>query len=317
MHKEGGPANPAELFEPPKLSVDKLPQLRALFERAAAGSIESYKDLLSAPVTGFLNQVEAGDSWDVVDGLENCLAALFYISEWDVQILIAMESRLLASLTDALYGGDGSEPPSEAPRTPSTLDLQIAREIFERTARSLSNALSPLAQVQIAFERIETELDFNVLGPQNIPCVFAQLLFQIYEQGGRMVILVPRAPLMPMRKKLERGTLRESQADDPVWSKQLQSRVVGTRVGMRAIADASPMTLAQVAELQVGQILPVDAISEGRIVLESAATAMFVCSLGQREGRLSVKLENPIESPKGLLDSVLGEAMSAWRPPSA
>ena len=304
--------NTAELFETPKLSVERLPQLRALFERVSSGCVEGFKDLFTSPAACFLNQVEAGDSWDLLDSREDCIAALFYVSEWDSQILIAIEKRLLIASVDAIFGSDGSEPQVESAQPLTTLELQIAREIFELCASCFRTAFAPLSEISVGFERIETEIEFTIMGPQNIPSVFAQLLLQIFDSGGRMFILVPRAPLMPLRKKLERGTLREAQVDDPRWTKQLQSRVSTTQISVRALAEGPTMTLADIAGLEIGQILPFDSISSSDIILASGETPMFKCRLGQLDGRLSVKIETASEVPKGLAENVLSEAMRGW-----
>lgn len=309
--------NPAEIFEAPKLSVDRLPQLRALFERLSTGCVESFKDLFTTPIGCFLNQVESGDSWDLLDSREDCVAALFYVSEWDSQILILIERRLLFAAMDAMYGSDGSEAQVDTSHVLTPLDLRIAREISQLTATSLMKAFQPLTAITVAFEKIETEIEFNILGPQNVPSVFAQLLFQIYDSGGRLFVLVPRTPLMPMRKKLERGTLKEAQVDDPRWTAQLQTRVSSTQVAVRAIADGPVITLGDVCNLKVGQVLPVEAIERAGIVLTSGDTPMFKCGLGQLDGRLSIKIDTTIDPPKmGLTDNVLAEAMRGW-PPNA
>lgn len=302
--------NPSELFEPPKLSVDKMPQLRALFERVASTCVDDLKDLLTTPIGCFLNQVDAGDSWDVVDGFENCIAALFYVSEWDVQVLIAIERRLLTAVIDVIFGGDGSEANTETERQLSKLELDLAKEVFSRTATSLTAALEPLSSVTLSFERIETQIEFTILGPQNVPCIYSQLLFQILDNGGRMFILLPRAPLLPLRKKLERGTLRESHAEDPIWTRRLQSRVANSNMKISAVLDAAPMTLAQISRLSIGQILQLDAISDSLITLQSASTPMFVCSLGQQEGYFTVRVDKPASPPKSLMENVLSGAVT-------
>ena len=306
-----GPSNPAEIFEAPKLSVEKLPQLRALFERLAGTCVEDLKDLVTAPMACFLNQVEAKDSWDAVDGFENCLAAIFYSGEWDSQILIAMERRLLHSLVDIMYGGDGADTSTEG-RALSKLELDLAKELFVKAATSVSNAFKPLALVSFSYEKIETEIEFTILGPQNIPCVFAQLLFQVLDSGGRMFILLPHSALLPLRKKMERGTLRESQAEDPAWTRQLQSRVAASNVKLRALVDAAPSTLQAVSRMHVGQVLELDNLADPLITLESEGAPMFKCSLGQLDGYLSVKIDKPIGPPKSLTDNVLSSALDHW-----
>lgn len=305
-------AKAAELFESPKLSVDKLPGLRALFERVSAGCVENYKDLMTAPITCSVEHVETWDSRNIINGLENCIVSVLHVTEWDAPVLIALEKRLLFSVIDVMFGGDGSEPPAEPAQDFSRLELHVARELFERTARCMSAAIEPLAKIQIALERIESKIDLNILAPPNLPSVSAQMLFQILGIGGRMFVVMPRAPLATLRKELERGTLKASQADDPHWTRQLQSRVVASNVSIRATANGPQMTLGELAALQVGQILHIEGTAGTMIVLESGSTPMFTCSLGQLEGWYSIKVDTPIGPPKGLTELVISEAMSGW-----
>jgi hypothetical protein len=59
-----------------------------------------------------------------------------------------------------------------------------------------------VTQVSFKLDRLETGVEFTILGPNDMPVVAAQILFQVMDNGGRMFIFVPQAALYPLRKKL-------------------------------------------------------------------------------------------------------------------
>src|SRR5688572_33193103 len=77
-----------KLLEPPKLSIDRLPVLHTIFERVATICSEHLRQYCAAPTTFFVNQVKTGNSWDILESYEDGVAVVYYIPEWDANVLI-------------------------------------------------------------------------------------------------------------------------------------------------------------------------------------------------------------------------------------
>jgi len=296
------------LLETPKLSVDRLPVLQLVFERFGTACTEGLRELCAEPTTFFINQIESANSWDVLESYEDSAASIFYSPEWDCRILIGLDRRCIFSLMEAMYGGDGKEMPYEGDRPFSTLETRVARTASEIAARALQKAFQPGIATSFAFERVETRIDFSLLGQRNIPVIVAQILFQVLDQGGRIYILIPQSALHPLREKLTRELPPEAAIKDPRWINSLQNGVAKSEVAVHAVLEGRESTLMELMQLRVGQVLALDSTTRSLIALECEDQRLFWCKLGQANGNLSLVVEEPIDEKDEFMGDILAGA---------
>jgi flagellar motor switch protein FliM len=176
--------------------------------------------------------------------------------------------------------------------------------------QGLETCFESVAALTFKFERIETNVEFTILGPNDVPVVAAQLLFQVADMGGRMFVLIPQAALYPLRKKLEREHQPVTLHADPRWIKQMQTGVARTDVKLQAILEKKVMTLGDITEFKVGQLIQLRTNSSDLITLESGAEPLFRCRLAQSKGAFILVIEQPISTK----DEFIGELLSAQKP---
>lgn len=300
-----------KLLETPKLSVDRLPVLPLIFERFGAACTEGLRQLCAAPTTFFINQIESSNSWDVLESYEDSIALIFYSAEWDCRILIGLDRRCVFSLMEAMYGGDGKEMPFEGDRPFSTLETRVAKAAGEIAAQALQTAFLPGITTSFTFERVETRIDFSLLGQRNIPVIVTQVLFQVLDQGGRMYFLIPQAALHPLRDRLTRELPPEAAIKDPRWINRMQNGVAKTEVVVQAALEGREATLMELAELQVGQVFALRSTTRSLIALECGDERLFWCKLGQANGNLTLVVEEAIDKQDEFMDDILaGRATS-------
>lgn len=300
-----------KLLETPKLSVDRLPVLPLIFERFGTACTEGLRELCSEPTTLFINQIESSNSWDVLESYEDSAAAIFYSPEWDCRILIGLDRRCIFSLMEAMYGGDGKEMPYEGERPFSTLETRVARTTAEIAARALQNAFLPGIATTFVFERVETRIDFSLLGQRNIPVMVGQILFQVLDQGGRIYILIPQSALHPLREKLTREQPPEAQVKDSRWVQGIQNGIAKSEVKIQAVLEGRDATLQELTQLKVGQVFALNSTTRSLISLECEDQRVFWCKLGQANGSLSLVVEEPIDEKDEFMGDILAGAGEA------
>jgi flagellar motor switch protein FliM len=280
------------LTETPKLHIDKLPVLHAIFERVATSCSENLRQMCAAPTTFFVNQVKGDNSWDILENYEDAIAALIYVPEWDAMILIGVDRKFVFSLLEVSYGAEGNETPFDSDRPFSTLEGRFAKEFLMMAAQALQSCFETVGSVTFKFDRLETKVEFTIMGPNDVPVVAAQVLFQVMDNGGRMFILIPQSALYPIRKKLEREHQPISLPNDPRWTKRMQRGIAQTEVKLEAILEKRVMMLGDVTQFQVGQLLELRTHSYDLITLESGDEPLFRAKLGQANDKFIVIIES-------------------------
>jgi flagellar motor switch protein FliM len=294
-----------KLLEPPKLSIDRLPVLHTIFERVSTQCTEQLRQYCAAPTTFFVNQVKTGNSWDMLDDYEDSIAIVYYIPEWDANVLIGVDRKFIFSLLESTYGADGSEAAYESDRPFSAFEARFGREIITLAGHALETSFESVANITFKFERLETKVEFTILGPNDVPVVMAQILFQVGDLGGRMFMLVPQGALYPIRKKLEREHQPVSLPNDPRWTRQMQKGVANTDVRLQAILEKKVMTLGDITQFEVGQLIQLRTHSGDLIALESGAEPLFRCRLAQSKGAFIVVIEQPVSTKDEFIGEIL------------
>jgi flagellar motor switch protein FliM len=296
-----------KLLEPPKLSIDRLPVLHTIFERVATACSEHLRQYCPLPATFFVNQVKTGNSWDILESYEDSIAIVYYVPEWDASVLVGVDRKFIFAIIEASFGADGSETPFDSDRPFSVFEARFAKEIINLAAKALENCFESVISLSFKFERLETNVEFTILGPNDVAVVAAQVLFQVGDMGGRMYVLMPQGALYPLRKKLEREHQPVTLHADPRWTRQMQKGVARTDVRLQAILEKKVMTLGDITELQVGQLIQLRTTSSDLITLESGAEPLFRCRLAQSKGAFIAVIESTISTK----DEFIGELLNS------
>ena len=185
------------------------------------------------------------------------------------------------------------------------MEARFAKEVLIIAATALEQCFETVTQVSFKLDRLETSVEFTILGPNDMPVVAAQILFQVMDNGGRMFILIPQAALYPIRKKLAREHQPVSLANDPRWTQQMQRGISRTEVTLQAILETRIMALGEITQFKVGQLLQLRAHTQDLIAIQSGTEQVFRAKLGQANGKFLFVIEtvsNLKETPMDAID---------------
>jgi flagellar motor switch protein FliM len=305
IRESGGQPATEKLLEPPKLEVERLHVLKGVLERLVTTLAERFRDYCNVPSSFFVNQMESGNAWDVLESYEDSIAGIYYSRQWDSKIVIGLDRRFIFSLIDAAFGGDGSMPPFESDRPFTSLEARLARSVFGIIIPELEDLLTPITPVTFELEKLETKLDFQILGQTDIPVIAVQVLFQILDNGGRMFMIIPQAALHPIRKLLERTRALDGTTVDPEWQKKMQDGLASSDMLLKGVLEGPEMTLDQIAALEPGQILRLNVDTKSLIPLECQNERIFMCRLAQSKSQFALVIENPVDREKELVTDLI------------
>jgi flagellar motor switch protein FliM len=308
IRQSGGQPGTDKLLEPPKLEVERLHVLKGVLERLVTTLSERFREYCNVPSSFFVNQMESGNSWDVLESYEDSIAGIYYCRQWDSRIVIGLDRRFIFSLIDAAFGGDGSMPPFESDRPFTSLEARLARSVFSIIVPELEQLLTPITPVELEIEKLETKLDFQILGQTDVPVIAVQILFQILDNGGRMFMIIPQSALYPIRKLLERQRALDGTSVDPEWQKKMQDGLASSTMLLKGVLEGPELTLGQISALEPGQILRLNADPKSLIALECQEERIFWCRLAQSKSKFALVIEQPIDKQKELVADMISSS---------
>jgi flagellar motor switch protein FliM len=298
---------PERLLDSGGISLERMPMLNVIFDRIAMQCSESLRQLSTAPAYTSTNSIAMERIGTILDSFEGrVVVAVFHALAWDARIMLALESKFVFTLIEALFGGDGSEAPYNEHRPLTNVEMRIAQKTFEVVVKALQTEFAEVGRTSFKFERIESRLDFAVIAPRASFAVVTRLNIRLLGRTGEMFVVIPQAALKPMRQNLAHDTTADEVAPpDPQWSKQIQNEVGRAEVTISAIIEEEGLTLGDIAALKVGQILQLQATPRSRVKLESNNQALFWCHLGQTDGLYTLRIDESFDSEQEFLDTLL------------
>ncbi len=300
-------AKPAtdKLLEAGGISIDRLPMLHVVFDRMATHCADSLRQMSASPAYFSLSNIESARIGDVLDEYDgNAVAGVFHAPDWDSRIVIGFDRDFIFSMVEVLFGADGSEPPIDQERTFSNIEIGIAQAIFDRMSRVLQNSFGQAQESAFKFERIETRMDFAVIGRRNNLSVVGKFLLQALNRGGEMFLIIPQSALNPMRETLTH-VAGDAAPSDPRWARQIQTEIQRTTMEVRAILEERLIDLREVTEFKVGQVIELQATPRSRVKLECRGQALYWCQLGQGDGAYTLRIDDFIDQDREFFDDIL------------
>lgn len=277
------------------LSLERLPMLHVVFDRLTTACADNLKHLVASSVFFSFNGVRSGPFGEMLDAYDNdAVAGIFHAAEWDSHILVAFDRDFIFTMVEALFGSDGGEPPVEDERPFSQIELRLAQMMFEQIGKALESSFSLVSATPFRLERTETRMEFAVIGGRSNKAVEAKFMLQALNRGGEMVVVIPQSVINPMRPQLAKVLTGDTAARDPRWTRQMAAEVQKAEVTLRAVIEERHLTLGEIADLKVGQVLTLDATPSTRVMLEGNDRPLFWCHMGQAQGSYVLRVDEAI-----------------------
>ena len=297
---------PNYLLDAAGISIERMPMLNVIFDRMAASCTDSLQPMAGTSCYFSVNGISNGRVGDIIKDYEaNAVAAVFYAEQWDARVLMMLDRDFVFTMVEALFGSDGAEPPLDVERAFSNIELRTVQVLFERFAKALQQAFAATSTVTFKLERVETAMASLALGRSANMSICANIMLQALYRGGQMFLIIPHSALNPLRQKLATVVVSDGRAADPRWREQMEGEVQRTEVTLNAVLDEKVLSLGDVAQFHVGQVIELDATPRSLARLENNNQVLFWCQIGQLDGYYAMQVADPVDQKREFVDDIL------------
>jgi flagellar motor switch protein FliM len=297
---------PERLLDAGGISIERMPLLNAIFDRMLTQCSESLRALCSSPAIFSIVSTQTERMGDVLSKFEGrVVVAIFQAGAWDSRIILGFDHNFLFSMAEAVFGGDGSEPAFQEERHPSNIEMRVGQAVFDRIAKAMQASFSAVVETTLKFETLETRMDFAVIVPRGTFAIITTVNLQILDRTGEMYVVLPQPALNAIRQGLAHDPNKDAVARDPRWVRQMQNEITRSEVKVQGVIEERQFTLADIANLKVGQILHLQATAKSRVKLECNTQALFWCQLGQADGHYTLRVDDVVDKDQEFMDDIL------------
>jgi len=223
--------------------------------------------------------------------------------------LIVFEPKLVFAVVDMFFGGEGRYPVRIEGREFTQTEMRVIQLMLKHTFSDLIEAWAPVLDVKPEYINSEINPHFaNIVSPREYVVVNR---FHIELEGcsGDIHVTLPYSMLEPIRELLDAGIQSDRIDRDASWNTNLREQLQDIEVSISSILAQKQIDIGQLAQLKVGDILPIDISTQVPVCVEGIP--ILQGEFGQLDGKNAVRIAAP-----GNTDNTEPCAFTSNPPPS-
>ena len=204
-------------------------------------------------------------------------------------------------IIDRLLGGSGST--LEDIRTPTELEMNIFRKECSVILRLLSRSWANVEEFDVILENLETNPQFVQIAPSNEMAILVTLSVTIRDIQGFVNLCYHLPPLSLLMINCQQECGQEP--INTLKNQRIFKRtLLLSKLKMSAILGRTTVSLQDILDLEVGDVVRLDSFHDEPIELEIEGTKVFKAQIGKIKGFHGVKV---VKKDEELLEKILIE----------
>ncbi|MBL0318546.1 MAG: flagellar motor switch protein FliM [Alphaproteobacteria bacterium] len=286
------------------LTYERLPMLEVVFDRFVRMASTSMRNFTADNVEIEIASITSMRFGDYINSIPMpSLLTMFRAIEWNNMGLMTIDTALVYSMVEVLFGGRKSTQPIKIEGRPyTTIEQSIMRYVSELLLIDIGAAFDPLTPATFKFERLETNPRFATIARPADAVILLQLRVDMEERGGNIEILFPHVTLEPIRDLLTQVFIGEKYGNDTVWEAHVEREIGHSKMQLEAVLHSKMVNLSDVANIKVGSTLVLDHAVDDDIAIRCKGVNVFYGKLGRMDDHVAVQIDKIID--KKLRESI-------------
>lgn len=242
-----------------KFSKEHMRTLNVIFENFAY--------LLSTRLTGMLRTICDANVISIEEQrfgeFNNSIPSPVVLGVVDMQplsgsILIEMSASLAYGIVSRLFGGAAEY--IEVNKAFTEIEILMLENVMQKILGYLSESWAKACEVKSSLQRIETSSQFTQITEMNEPAAIVAINIKIDKVEDMMSICIPHVALQPIAKKLTATSWALGSAPQVTqkMNETIRKQIENTEVTVNVVFNDANTTVAELANMQIGDILCLD-----------------------------------------------------------
>lgn len=210
--------------------------------------------------------------------------------------VLCMESNLVFSLIESMFGGDGK--PTTRVREFTQIELRMITKLVHDVLVIFQKAWSSVYPLKVNLKKTETKPEFVQLVPPNDTMLIIVFAIKGQEYIGNFHIAIPYLMLEPIKEKLSPKYLREKDLEH-TWGPQLKELLKDTFVTVIAELGKTSQTVRDLLNLQVEDVIKLKAGPEDLISISVDQVPKYKGYPGIIKGNRAVEIVKMLNTNGG------------------
>lgn len=211
--------------------------------------------------------------------------------------LLVFDPNLVFLVVDSLFGSDGRFHSRVEGRDFTMTEQRIIQGLLQVVFTEYEKAWQPVFPLKFEYLRSEMNTQFaNIATPSEI-VVAITFTVELSGNSAELHVCLPYSMIEPIRDVLYSTMHSEQAGSDQRWTSTLRRQLLLAEVELTAPLGAATITLGAVAQLKVGDIVPIDVGEHVEVKVDGVP--LLECRYGINNGQYALKVERFVALDEG------------------
>ncbi len=172
--------------------------------------------------------------------------------------MLVIETRLVFSLIEAFFGGNGAGSAKVEGRDFTPIERRIIEKVVNIALTDMEKAWKDVYPIKTVFKRSETNPQGVNVMPANEFLISVKFEVELKKAAGSITLCIPYASIQPIREKLSGGYQKDESEQDRMWLSLLRQRIYESKVEFSVDLGKSSLPVKDFLKMKEGDILVLD-----------------------------------------------------------
>jgi flagellar motor switch protein FliM len=208
--------------------------------------------------------------------------------------MMVIDPSLAFLMVDNMFGGDGRFHTRVEGREFTQTEQRIIRRVLDIVFETYAKSWEPVYPVEFEFIRSEMNTQFANIATPNEVIVAMTFNLDLGEVGGEMHFCFPYSMLEPIKDMLTSSMQGEVLGVDKRWVRLMTQQIQAAEVEIVADLAKQTLTLHEVLNLKVGDVIPLPISEEVDAVVDNVP--VMRCKYGLFNGQYALRVQKLLRS---------------------
>ncbi len=172
--------------------------------------------------------------------------------------IFVVESKVIFSLVDILFGGSGQSSFKIEGREFTAIENRLIKRAVLSALSDFEKSWKAILDVKISHQRSEINPQFAHIVPLTDVVVVVHFEIEMEFSSGIVSICIPYSMLEPVREKLHAGFQSDALEVDSVWANRFREGLMASRVELIVELGRSEVSGKEIVDLKKGDVIMLD-----------------------------------------------------------
>ena len=206
--------------------------------------------------------------------------------------LVVFEPRLVFSVIDNFFGGDGRFHARIEGRDFTATENRVIQILLAELFTAMAEAWAPVLGLNFEYQSSEINPQFAHIVSPTETVVVSRFHIELDGGGGEIHLTMPYAMVEPIRTLLDAGVQSDRVDRDDRWAEMLREEVLDAEVPLSTELLDIEITLGDFLRLRPGDVLPIQLPELSTVYAEDVP--LFRARYGQANGRNAIRFHTQV-----------------------